>query len=110
MFDNGGMGTACLDCIIEFFKRANRAAGDNYICTNLRSAEPARLHGGLYSLRVLCKVHQYRRERVGPLHHIVEETFPLLFGLLLFVGCAAGRAGCAAGRGASVEPAASAAR
>ena len=36
MFDNGGMGTACLDCIIEFFKRTNRAAGDNYICTSLR--------------------------------------------------------------------------
>ena len=28
MFDNGGMGTACLDCIIEFFKCTNRAAGD----------------------------------------------------------------------------------
>ena len=52
------------------------------ICANLNSAEPARLHGGLFSLRVLAKVHQYRRERVAPLHQLVAETFPLLLNLM----------------------------
>ena len=52
------------------------------ICINVRSSEPDRLYGGLFCLRLLTKCHQYRKERMGPLHQLVAETFPLLFGLL----------------------------
>ena len=52
------------------------------ICSNIRTEEANRLHGGLFSLRLLAKVHQFRRERTAPLHALVAETFPLLLGML----------------------------
>ena len=53
------------------------------IAASLSLERPERLYGALYSLRVLVKNFEFRRDdhRV-PLHTIVETTFPLLSTLL----------------------------
>ena len=51
------------------------------IGSKLTSTDQLQLHGGLLALRVLAKIHEYRKER-GPIDQIVRECFPILLQLL----------------------------
>lgn len=51
------------------------------IGSRISSNDESQLHGGLLALRVLAKIHEYRRER-KPVNQIVGDTFPVLLNLL----------------------------
>ena len=51
------------------------------IGAKLTSSEQPQMHAGLFALRVLAKIHEYRRERAA-INQIVNDTFPILLQLL----------------------------
>ena len=52
------------------------------ICAGLSAQDHPHLHGALYSLRVLTKVYEYKREvHRAPLYPVVDATFPKLIEL-----------------------------
>lgn len=52
------------------------------IRSGLQPTDPSNLYGALYSLRVLAKTYEYKREEKRlPLHGIVDATFPQLLQL-----------------------------
>ena len=53
------------------------------IVTNLQQQDPQRLYGALFALRTLVKVYEFRQDpNRGPLHHIVEQTWPHMGNLV----------------------------